>query len=41
MPYVGGVKRYKAKCEDVAAKGYEGFTFTAAEKQELAMAGDD
>ena len=41
MPYVGGVNRYKAKCEEVAAKGYEGFTFTAADKQELVMAGDD
>ena len=41
MPYVGGVNRYKAKCEEVAAKGYEGFTFTAAEGRDLAMAGDD
>jgi cyclohexanone monooxygenase len=41
MPYVGGVNRYKAKCEDVAAKGYEGFTFTATDSQEPAMTGDD
>jgi cyclohexanone monooxygenase len=24
MPYVGGVTAYKKKCDDVAAKGYEG-----------------
>lgn len=26
MPYVGGVGAYRQKCNDVAAKGYEGFT---------------
>ena len=43
MPYVGGVHRYKQKCEEVAANGYEGFTFTPASnlKPALAMAGDD
>jgi cyclohexanone monooxygenase len=25
MPYVGGVGTYRLKCDDVAAKGYEGF----------------
>ena len=25
MPYVGGVTAYKQKCDEVAAKGYEGF----------------
>ena len=25
MPYVGGVTAYKKKCDEVAAKGYEGF----------------
>jgi cyclohexanone monooxygenase len=25
MPYVGGVGVYRQKCDDVAAKGYEGF----------------
>ncbi|WP_120077001.1 flavin-containing monooxygenase [Aurantiacibacter odishensis] len=25
MPYVGGVGAYRAKCDEVAAKGYEGF----------------
>lgn len=26
MPYVGGVGRYRRKCEEVAANGYEGFS---------------
>jgi cyclohexanone monooxygenase len=25
MPYVGGVGRYRRECEEVAARGYEGF----------------
>jgi len=25
MPYIGGVGVYRQKCEDIAAKGYEGF----------------
>ena len=25
MPYIGGVGTYRAKCEEVAANGYEGF----------------
>jgi cyclohexanone monooxygenase len=29
MPYVGGVSAYKKKCDEVAAKGYEGFRFGA------------
>ncbi len=29
MPYVGGVGAYRKQCDDVAAKGYEGFTLTA------------
>ena len=28
MPYVGGFDRYKRHCDEVAAKGYEGFTLT-------------
>ena len=28
MPYVGGVGTYRQKCDDVAAKSYEGFTLT-------------
>ena len=27
MPYVGGVTAYRKKCDEVAAKGYEGFRF--------------
>ncbi|MEF3120492.1 hypothetical protein [Kocuria flava] len=26
MPYVGGVGAYRAKCDEVAAKQYEGFS---------------
>jgi cyclohexanone monooxygenase len=29
MPYVGGVSAYKKKCDEVAARGYEGFRFAA------------
>ena len=29
MPYIGGVGIYRQKCEEVAAKGYEGFAFSA------------
>jgi cyclohexanone monooxygenase len=32
MPYIGGVGTYRQICDDVAAKGYEGFTMTAAER---------
>src|SRR5262249_47681712 len=28
MPYLGGVGAYRAKCAEVAAKGYEGFTLS-------------
>ncbi|MDO9563070.1 MAG: NAD(P)/FAD-dependent oxidoreductase, partial [Bradyrhizobium sp.] len=31
MPYIGGVGVYRQICNDVAAKGYEGFATTAAE----------
>src|SRR3954470_17178364 len=31
MPYIGGVGVYRQICNDVAAKGYEGFTMQAAE----------
>jgi cyclohexanone monooxygenase len=30
MPYIGGVGPYRQICNDIAAKGYEGFTMTAA-----------
>jgi cyclohexanone monooxygenase len=29
MPYIGGVGLYRERCDEVAAKGYEGFTLTA------------
>lgn len=29
MPYAGGVWNYREKCDEVAAKGYEGYTLTA------------
>ena len=32
MPYIGGVAIYRQTCNDVAAKGYEGFTMVAAEQ---------
>jgi cyclohexanone monooxygenase len=32
MPYIGGVAIYRQTCDDVAAKGYEGFTMTGAER---------
>jgi cyclohexanone monooxygenase len=28
MPYVGGVGTYRQKCDEVAAKGYEGFALS-------------
>ena len=28
MPYIGGVGVYREKCDEVAAKGYEGFQLT-------------
>ena len=37
MPYVGGVSAYKKKCDEVAAKGYEGFRLgLSAEAQRFA-----
>ncbi len=30
MPYIGGVGPYRQKCDEVAAKGYEGFILTKA-----------
>jgi cyclohexanone monooxygenase len=34
MPYIGGVGIYRQICNDVAAKGYEGFAMTAAERSQ-------
>jgi cyclohexanone monooxygenase len=37
MPYIGGVGPYRQICNDVAAKGYEGFVVTrVAQKQKAA-----
>jgi cyclohexanone monooxygenase len=36
MPYIGGVGVYRQICNDVAAKGYEGFVLTGAERQRAA-----
>ncbi len=35
MPYVGGVTAYKKKCDDVAAKGYEGFRLSDVTEEQL------
>jgi cyclohexanone monooxygenase len=32
MPYIGGVGAYRQICNDVAAKGYEGFTMAVVER---------
>jgi cyclohexanone monooxygenase len=38
MPYIGGVGVYRQICNDVAAKGYEGFAMRAAERpQKMAV----
>jgi cyclohexanone monooxygenase len=29
MPYVGGVGNYRIKCQEIADKGYKGFTLSA------------
>jgi cyclohexanone monooxygenase len=38
MPYIGGVGVYREKCDEVAAKGYEGFRFSGAPEAETAAA---
>jgi cyclohexanone monooxygenase len=38
MPYIGGVPVYRQKCDEVAAKGYEGFALTAAKQRQTAAA---
>ncbi|MDO9298998.1 NAD(P)/FAD-dependent oxidoreductase [Bradyrhizobium sp.] len=37
MPYIGGVGLYRQICNDVAAKGYEGFAMTAAKPLKRAV----
>ncbi len=39
MPYIGGVGVYRQICNDIAAKGYEGFAMTAAARPRVAAAG--
>jgi cyclohexanone monooxygenase len=36
MPYIGGVGPYRKICNDVAAKGYEGFVMAGAERHQKA-----
>lgn len=36
MPYIGGVGVYRQICNDVASKGYEGFTLTPQQKRATA-----
>jgi len=38
MPYIGGVGVYRQICNDVAAKGYEGFAMEAAQRPRAAAA---
>jgi cyclohexanone monooxygenase len=38
MPYIGGVGPYRQICNDVAAKGYEGFVMAGAEQPRKAAA---
>ena len=33
MPYVGGIGIYRQKCDDVAARGYEGYRITRGERE--------
>ena len=39
MPYIGGVGAYRKICDEVAAKGYEGFAVTAKARAHAAAAG--
>ena len=38
MPYIGGVGAYRKICNDVAAKGYEGFAMTVLKQNQQAAA---
>ncbi|MDA0661829.1 MAG: NAD(P)/FAD-dependent oxidoreductase [Proteobacteria bacterium] len=37
MPYAGGMKRYRDICDDVAAKGYEGFRLDGNDEKSAAV----
>jgi cyclohexanone monooxygenase len=39
MPYIGGVGAYRKICDEVAAKGYEGFAMTVKARPHAAAAG--
>ncbi len=36
MPYIGGVGVYRKICDEVAAKGYDGFVLTSAQPGRMA-----
>jgi cyclohexanone monooxygenase len=38
MPYIGGVGVYREKCDEIAAKGYEGFLLSTAPASRAAAA---
>jgi cyclohexanone monooxygenase len=38
LPYIGGVGVYRGICDDIAAKGYEGFAFTSMRAGKAAAA---
>jgi cyclohexanone monooxygenase len=38
MPYIGGLAVYRQICNDVAAKGYEGFVMTGPARVRAAVA---
>ena len=38
MPYIGGVGVYRQICNDVAAKGYEGFRWRRRSRQQKGAA---
>jgi cyclohexanone monooxygenase len=38
MPYVAGVGAYRRRCDEIAAKGYEGFVLTAEDSEALPAA---
>jgi cation diffusion facilitator CzcD-associated flavoprotein CzcO len=39
IPYVGGLDRYLEICRDIAARNYDGFSFTKADSDAMAQAG--
>ncbi|MFP6748444.1 MAG: NAD(P)/FAD-dependent oxidoreductase [Alphaproteobacteria bacterium] len=38
LPYIGGVDAYRAKCDEVAANGYEGFTLQVVKQRQAVPA---